>query len=84
MKKRNLVLKFRGIDTFNQPIFKSEKGFYYGTNDILFSHHVTGEEVIKKLEELNIKLWYFGRSFDCEPEGGNLKEEINIILKSNK
>ena len=80
MEKRDLVLKFRGIDTFNQPIFKGENKSYYGTNDVLFSHHATAEEVIKKIESENIKLLYFGSYFDCEPEGLRLKEEINVIL----
>lgn len=79
-EKTDLPLKFRGIDDFNQSIFKSENGHYYGTNDVLFSHHATAEEVIKKLEETKTKVWYFGTQFNCEPMGGRIKEKFNVIL----
>ena len=75
-----LILKFRGIDDFNQPIFKSEKGSYYGTNDILFGYDTTAEQVIKEIDDKKIRLVYFGSSFNCEPMGTRLKSELKIIL----
>lgn len=74
-----LKLEFKGIDTFNQPIFKNvDKKSFYGTNDVLFSRYATKEEVINKINDLNIRLVYFGSFFDCEPEGIRLKEEVKI------
>lgn len=79
-EKTDLPLKFVGIDSWNQPIFKSEKGGYYGTNDVLFSHHATASQVIHDLKVKKTKLWYFGKSFNCEPNGGDIKDEFNVIL----
>ena len=76
---RTLKLKFRGIDDFNQPIFKVlNKQAYYGTNDILFSANATAEEVIQQIEEKGIELVYFGTSFNCEPHGYRLQKDIKI------
>ena len=47
----DLILKFRGIDDYNRPIFvdKENKNFY-GSVERLFSGGETFENVIKQLE----------------------------------
>ena len=75
----DLILKFRGIDDYNRPVFvdKENKNFY-GSADRLFSGGETFENVIKQLEPSD--LIFFGYKFNCEPKGGNIREDINIIL----
>lgn len=76
---RILNLKFRGVDNFNQPIFKDpNRPAYYGTNDILFSNGENEDEVIKKIKEKKIRLVYFGSSFNCEPYGLPLHDDVKI------
>ena len=47
----DLILKFRGIDDYNRPVFvdKENKNFY-GSVERLFSGGETFENVIKQLE----------------------------------
>lgn len=82
-EQKIIEIKFRGIDSFNQPIYKQvDKKFYLGTNDKLFSLNES-EEVVNKYfstEENLKKLIYFGSSFDCEPEGLPLKEHIKLKI----
>lgn len=63
------MVKFRGIDSFNRPVFVSVESpnCFYGSTDILFGYHSTEEEVLSKITEED--LCYFGSSFDCEPMG---------------
>ena len=76
----DLIIKFRGIDDYNRPVFvdKENKNFY-GSVNRLFSRGETFENVKKKLEPSD--LVFFGHKFNCEPEGGKIRENINIILK---
>lgn len=62
-------VKFRGIDRFNRPVFKSidKKSTYYGSVNTLFSYGATEKEVLAKITEAD--LTYFGKSFGCEPWG---------------
>ena len=63
------MVKFRGIDSFNRPVFVSVESpkCFYGSLDILFGHKSTEEEVLSKITEED--LCYFGYRFDCEPTG---------------
>ena len=74
-----LNLRFKGIDDWNQPIFKSDNGRFYGTNDVLFDYGAKADEVIKELEEKQVRLVYFGTHFGCEPMGTPLKKEVEIV-----
>ena len=75
----DLTLKFRGIDDYNRPVFvDKENKKFYGSTEKLFSGGETFENVIKKLEPSD--LIFFGYKSNCEPEGGNIREDVNIIL----
>ena len=75
----DLILKFRGIDDYNRPVFvEKENKNFYGSVDRLFSGGETFENVIKQIEPSD--LVFFGYKFNCEPQGGNIREDINIIL----
>ena len=75
----DLILKFRGIDDYNRPVFvDKENNNFYGSTCRLFSGGETFENVIKQLEHSD--LVFFGNKFNCEPEGGNIIEGVNIIL----
>lgn len=83
--KKECILKFKGIDDFNRPVFKEEgTNNFYGDLYNLFSYDENGENILNFYKQ-NIKelanLCYFGRSFNCEPEGGYLPNNCVIILK---
>lgn len=80
METITLNLRFKGIDDWNQPIFKSDNGRFYGTNDVLFGYGAKADEVIKEIEDKNIRLVYFGTHFNCEPMGTPLKKEVKIVF----
>lgn len=79
-------IKFEGIDYWNRPIFKDTKSdIRYGDVNNLFSYHEVEENKDKWVQTLekykenpHFYLQYFGRTFDCEPNGGLPK---NIKLK---
>lgn len=83
METKIMEIKFRGIDSFNQPIYKAvDKKFYLGTNEKLFSLNECKEVVDKYFQDENNlkKLIYFGSSFDCEPEGLSLNKNIQLKI----
>lgn len=78
----NIVnIKFRGIDDFNRPVFKDvDSPNHYGSTCKLFSYGVKKEEVIKYFKDNPEELEYFGKKFNCEPNGGMPKDTtLNII-----
>lgn len=78
--KKEILIKFEGIDRFNRPIFKSlDTKSRYGSVDMLFNYNATEEEVLERISEKDL-LW-FGNSFGCEPMGDpceNLKIMRNL------
>lgn len=62
-------VKFKGIDRFNRPVFKSldKQRRFYGSVHKLFSYDATEKEVLSKVSEDD--LCYFGSQFGCEPYG---------------
>jgi len=81
--KKEYVLKFKGIDDFNRPVFKKEGVHeFYGDLYNLFSYSESAEDVLS-FYKINPKelsnLCYFGRSFNCEPEGGYLQDATYIL-----
>jgi len=78
MKNR---VKFVGIDYWSRPVFKDEKGNYFGSLDKLFNSVDTEQKVLESVN--GDDLLYFGRDFDCEPMGDNPVRELEIV-RSNK
>lgn len=91
---KEIDLKFKGIDSYNRPIYKvininghkPEGGSaYFGSTGVLYSaFETTSKEKINEINQFfreNIKeLTFFGYSFDCEPIGSNaLNWKLNII-----
>ena len=86
-------IAFRGIDSWNRPVFgeviKNENGkdvwgkHYFGVTSPLYSR---GEEN-KAIEELKGKekdFIYFGKYFDCEPDGNTPWTKLQIDLDLSK
>ena len=70
-----LRIKFKGVDSFNRPIFKPiDRDLYFGSTSQLFSQNDSPQYIIDniKLDELV----YFGDKFDCEPDG----DKLNVIF----
>lgn len=73
-----LRIKFKGVDSFNRPIFKSiDRNLYFGSTNQLFSQGDSPQHIIDniKLDELV----YFGDRFDCEPDGDKLNVFFILI-----
>lgn len=83
-----LHLKFAGIDGENRPVFKTisktGKTEFIGSADDLFDMDAFEKDVIDYFEtqhpEKKHNLQYFGHHFGCEPEGGDLGKDIQIVF----
>ena len=74
-----IEIKFRGIDDWNRPVFKSvTTNNYYGSVHILFSWDDTKEKVLEYFKDHMDELEFFGNHYNCEPWGGI---NPNTILK---
>ena len=80
---KELRLQFISIDDWNRPVFKDDKERYFGDTENLFKYGTSKEEVYNfyKDKDLHEHICYFGRCFDCDPLGGRIKQEVNIILE---
>lgn len=79
--KKVIKVKFRGIDSWNRPIFKSVKyNDFFGHTDILFDYDEDPKKIIEFFEDKLHELTYFGSYFDCEPLGMPL-EKIKLELE---
>ena len=86
-EKTIVKIKFVGIDDWSRPVYKMVgKQVYFGSTNRLFpdkrfAPNGTIEEInqyfIENIEELE----YFGRSFNCEPNGGKLNNTQLLIVK---
>lgn len=82
MTKEIRTIQFKGVDPFNRPVFKVlEKSYYIGSINTLFSHNTGEQEIVDYFKEHKEELIFFGHSFGCEPEGGLLKSNIELIFK---
>ena len=73
-----LHIKFKGVDSFNRPIFKStDRNLYFGSTNQLFSQNDSPQHIIDNIK-LN-ELVYFGDKFDCEPNGDRLNVFFILI-----
>lgn len=82
-KIKKITLKFKGIDSWNRPVFKYNKKFY-GDTDNLFDYDATVYQVLKFYEENPEKIkniTYFGERFGCEPSGLPLQSDLKIVLE---
>lgn len=81
MKTRNMDIKFRGIDSWNRPVYKvAEKEIYFGSVNKLFNYDATATEVNEYFKANLDDLEFFGDYFDCEPHGGRANNWVfNII-----
>ena len=83
MSQEIILLKFKGLDSFNRPVYKVEgKAIYIGSTSILFSSNATKESINSVIKNNLEELVLFGSKFDCEPEGTRLnfdKVKIEII-----
>lgn len=68
---------FCGIDDWNRPIFRDDRGRFYGCTDKLFDYRATEEEVLTQIEESDVS--FFGYSFGCEPMGS----DCEVTFKKN-
>ena len=67
---------FVGVDNWSRPVFKAvDCKEYYGSTDDLFSYGATEKEVLGHVTASD--LLYFGRHFNCEPEG--TKADVKIV-----
>jgi hypothetical protein len=74
-------LKFRGIDSFNRPVFYSKTHGFFGSTEVLFGASASESEVLEKISEKDL-VW-FGYSFDCEPLGTRIKPgAVEIVNKA--
>ena len=77
---QNIEIKFRGIDTWNRPVFKDiNSKSHYGSTCRLFSFEADEESVLSYFRYNLAELEYFGEHFGCEPHGG-LNADIKFIL----
>lgn len=94
MEKIILNIKFKGIDDWSRPVYLhiaeskidgSKHKFYFGSTNILFPDKSIAPD--NTVEQINVyfkeninQLEYFGRSFNCEPNGGmSPYYQLNII-----
>jgi len=76
-KKKKVLLRFRGIDYFNRPIFKEiGKNVFYGCTDKLYPWDVSTVDIDVKVSDLT----FFGNSFDCEPMGTPCPENEEWLI----
>ena len=76
-----MEIKFRGIDDQNRAVYKLENKptIYVGSTEKLFSFDATKEQVNDYFKNNLHELEYFGKSFNCEPNGGSL-EKYNLTI----
>jgi len=69
-----LEIKYRGLDSWNRPVFKSindkYKSLHFGSVTTLFDYSDDPKVIIDYFKNNIDELEYFGNHFDCEPNGG--------------
>ena len=83
---RKFVIKFRGVDDFNRPVFKVvDSAIYFGSTTTLFPDlkkfpNGTKEEINEYFRNNQQEIELFGDTFNCEPHGGNSEKwQFEII-----
>jgi hypothetical protein len=81
LPKLDIPLTFRGVDSFNRPVFKQDgHRVYFGSTQTLFTPDDYPEVITEYFRTHMDELEYFGSQFNCEPHGG-LPPRYNLILK---
>jgi len=83
---KDFVLNFRGVDSWNRPIFERNKKFYGDTCN-LFAYDASSFQVLefyKQNPQMIANISYFGEYFGCEPSGGTLRKDLKIVLTERK
>lgn len=76
------TLEFIGLDDWNRPVFRLPgTNLHFGSTNKLFNWEGTNNDMIVKITNvLSLsELEYFGNSFNCEPHGGYLFENKDIL-----
>ena len=83
---RKFVIKFRGVDDFNRPVFKVvDSAIYLGSTttilpDLKKFPNGTKEEINEYFRNNQHEIEFFGNKFNCEPHGGNSEKwQFEII-----
>lgn len=81
-----IELDYKGIDWWNRPIFKVtgskiNYNLYVGSTNHLFDGNTPREEVIEFFEKNPRELEIMGTKFGCEPHGGSINPNLEIIFK---
>lgn len=79
-KGQLIEIVFVGIDSFNRPVYKDRNGNHYGSVNDLFGFDATKKEINIFFKSKLSSLCYFGKSFDCEPDGTDVKN-LKIVDK---
>jgi hypothetical protein len=75
-------IKFKGVDDWDRPVYKVvDKNVYFGSTMRLVSNDDTIETLNEEFTNNIHLLEYFGTSFNCEPEGGQLEDITLKIIK---
>jgi hypothetical protein len=74
-----IKIYFEGIDDFNRPVFRDENNNRYGSTRMLFHINASEFEVLNVINEKT--LIYFGKKFNCEPDGGDPGGVLKVIKK---
>lgn len=77
-----LILKFKGIDEWNRPVFVDENKRFFGDTNHLFDYGTSKDDVLDFYKDmpLNSCICYFGQHFGCEPMGTKIKQEVKVLL----
>jgi len=91
--KKDITIKYRGSDDWDRPVFQVveliegeliKKTTYLGSTNILVPDRKLGLIDVKSISEYfrnNIgALEYFGSTFNCEPMGSTIADNINLII----
>lgn len=81
-----IYAKFKGIDDWNRPVFKTDRGFYIGSVLTLFpdskkAPNNTAEEISNYFRNNKGELCIFGDSFNCEPLGYTIDKSVELIIE---
>ncbi len=81
MGVKHFDIKFRGIDSWNRPVYKVvDKNIYFGSVNMLFNYDAGVTEVNEYFRNNLEDLEFFGDHFGCEPHGGRASNWVfNIV-----
>ena len=81
-----ITLDYQGVDWWNRPIFKVsglhiDYDIFVGSTNHLFNGTDPREKVIEFFENNPRELEIMGTEFGCEPHGGSINPNLEIIFK---